>query len=121
MPPILYVPYANRHTTPLSTYGGRGSFSYADTRVYGVGAAPSIWRTRDFQINGNTGEVIWGNLYQPLLGPKTLNDPIGVLQGQKPIAGGGGGARAPGKRQYGSRALGYNPNGLVLIRLMRIE
>lgn len=68
-----------------ATSGGKGSFSYADTSVYG----PSQQRAN--------------------------------LAGFPIKPGGGGGARAPGNRKYGSRALSYNPNGVVLVRLTKIE
>jgi hypothetical protein len=121
MAPRLYI---NRPDYPFPTAkGGRGAFSYADTRVFAPGADPTDFFTRDFQVNSDTGAVTWGLPYKPFLGPKFL-DAAGMIEysmAEHPIPGGGGGARAPGKRLYGSRAVGYSPNGLVLIRLMRIE
>lgn len=78
-----------------ATAGGRGSFSYVDTKVYGPQQGPSQWvMTR----NG-----------------------VLVPSGSSIVPGTGGGARAPGKRYYGSRAIGFKPDGLVLIRLMKLE
>lgn len=36
------------------------------------------------------------------------------------LPGGGGGAKLPGGRKYGSRALGFNPNGVVILRLYKV-
>lgn len=71
---------ANVNPKANSTKGGKGSFSYGDTSVYGV------------QQNVQ-------------------------LVGSDVIPGGGGGARLPGSRQFGSHAPGFDPNGFVGIRL----
>lgn len=68
-----------------ATNGGRGSFSYADTSIYGNGQARSI----------QNGEPI--------------------------VPGGGGGAKADKKFKYGSKAIGFNPNGLVFLRVYKVD
>jgi hypothetical protein len=65
--------------------GGKGSFSYADTSVYGPGQ------------------------------PSRLYDPGTSMPGT------GGGARLNRTAGYGSRALNFNPNGAVLIRLTKVD
>lgn len=74
-----------------SNSGGKGSFSYADTSVYGPG-----------QSGGN-------------LPSATAADHL------KTAPGGGGGARINKTLKYGSKALGYNPNGAVFIRMFKID
>ena len=76
-----------------STPGGRGSFSYTDTSVYGA---------RGSQSN----EVIWT---------------VDLSSGKMVIPGTGGGARLNKLSGFGSYATGFNPNGVVAIRLMKIE
>ena len=96
-----------------ATPGGQGSFSYSDTKVYGPRQLPQMYTawlqwydsvTGLPQVNPTTGELI----RQPL-GSKGLI-----------IPGTGGSAKAPGRRYFGSRAIGFNPNGLVLIRLIKV-
>jgi hypothetical protein len=99
------IPYAQRILV-ASTGGGRGSFSYADTKVYGTPQPVTIWLPRSYQINTNTGEVVWK---QETTGSALI------------VPGGGGGAKAPGKRYYGSRAVGFKPDGMVLLRLMKLD
>lgn len=67
--------------------GGKGSFSYADTSVYGPGQAAS---------------------YVPIESTAV------------PVPGSGGGAKL-NKHWYGSHAQAADPNGVVLIRLTKVE
>jgi hypothetical protein len=102
MPPILYDARGN----VISSEGGRGSFSYADTSVYGARQVRGFYVSKPVRIDNTTGEVIWGP-------PEPTTELI--------VPGGGGGAKAPGRRQFGSKAQGYSPRGLVLIRLLKVE
>lgn len=81
----------------LATSGGQGSFSYVDTSVYGVRESRSSPPPPPGWISGNF---------------------IGI--GKQIIPGGGGGARLNRLSGYGSNALGFNPNGVVFIRLIKI-
>lgn len=86
-----YVP----PTVVLATDGGKGSFSFADTSVYGS-----------------------AGLREPLSSvPGNL---IGEGENSQVIPGEGGGARVLKNNQYGSRSAGYSPNGVVIVRLTRI-
>lgn len=71
-----------------STNGGQGSFSFADTSVFGDKDVRTFWAA------GGSGGLV--------------------------IPGGGGGAKLPGNRKAGSKAVSYSPNGLVLLRLVRV-
>lgn len=74
---------------PLPSAGGRGSYSYADTSVYGQRQFRQLWE--------------YSTTYNPVY-----------------VAGGGGGAR-PGKNlKHGSRAVGFSPDGVVVLRLSQI-
>jgi hypothetical protein len=88
-----------------ATNGGRGAMSYADTSIYGRGEVKTALVTRSFRNDYTTGTIEWNP-------PVTTNKLF--------IPGGGGGARAMGKFFSGSRAPGYSPNGLVLIRLVKV-
>jgi hypothetical protein len=37
------------------------------------------------------------------------------------IPGGGGGAKADKKLKFGSKAVGFDPNGLCMIRIYKVE
>jgi hypothetical protein len=76
-PPVGVTP----PTVSPSSSGGKGSFSYADTSVFG---------------------------------------PEGSVGTQEIIPGTAGGARVLKNNKYGSRSAGYNPNGVVIVRLTRI-
>lgn len=82
-----------------ATNGGRGSFSYADTAVFGERQLKE-----DITIMVPIGSVFGG--YNKL--PRPM------------IPGGGGGARGLRSLPYGSRAPGFSPNGAVIIRLVKI-
>lgn len=68
-------------TVSPSSSGGKGSFSYADTSVYG---------------------------------------PPGTVGTLAITPGTAGGARVLKNQKFGSRSSGYNPNGVVVVRLTRI-
>lgn len=97
-PAAGYIPIPIEYNRPpavdlKATAGGRGSFSYLNTKVYGTAQLPQGY------VALQSGLVVPTHLIVP---------------------GSGGGARAPGKRYYGSRAIGFKPEGLVLLRLMKL-
>lgn len=121
------VPYSNRAKNPNPTRGGNGSFSYADTKVYGPGGTPAFWLQQIWKVNNATGEVIDSGkqIWLPA-GETTFSTRV--------VPGQGGGVRLPGKRFYGGGSLnasastnlgdtgpGPNHNGIVLLRLMKID
>jgi hypothetical protein len=121
------VPYSNRVNKPNSTRGGMGSFSYADTKVYGLGGDPAFWLQQIWKVNNATGEVTDS-------GKKIWLPPGEITFSTRLVPGQGGGAKLPGKRLNGGGSLdpsastnlggtgpGPNPNGIVLIRLMKID
>jgi hypothetical protein len=77
--------------------GGRGAFSYLDTTVYGQREFASPYY--------NTGQTIG----------QAGNTSLTI------VPGGGGGVRANRKRLVGSDADGYLPEGMVLLRLMKLD
>lgn len=81
----------------LATSGGQGSFSYADTSVYGVRES----RSTPPPPPGWTSGTAYGS-------------------GKVIVPGSGGGARLNRLSGYGSNAPGFNPNGVVFIRLVKI-
>jgi hypothetical protein len=83
-----------------ATAGGRGSFSYADTSVYGQRQYPTTYGA----VDANYAEYNW-----------TSGELLNI------VPGGGGGVRAVRKRMVGSDAQSYSPDGLTLIRLIKIE
>ena len=87
------------------TDGGRGSFSYADTSIFGDRQQKSNWVTTQYIFDYVTGNITSVNKF-----PTTNTI----------IPGGGGGAKALHKMNYGSRAVSFNPNGLVVIRLTAV-
>lgn len=85
--------------------GGQGAFSYLDTKVYGPRQQRQPFTRTVYVYNRVTGQP---DLSQSI--------PTGKLI----IPGTGGSAKAPGRRYFGSRAIGFKPEGLVLIRLIKI-
>ncbi len=83
-------PFFPNPSTVYAGQGGRGSFSYSDTTVYGPGQDHQPFSV---QPGGLTALI---------------------------IPGGGGGARLKGQG-YGSRAPSYSPDGVVMIRLAKID
>lgn len=92
-------------TNHFATAGGQGSYSFGDTSVYGQRQFRQAWSYLNPVLNIVTGTVT----YTPI----TRGDML-------VIPGGGGGARPLGTLKVGSRAPGYSPNGVVVIRLTRI-
>lgn len=89
----------------LPTDGGRGAFSYADTSVFGAREQKHIGYQRVRQVDYYTGAITSDTLVASTI----------------PVeAGGGGGVVANQNLPYGSRAVGFNPNGAVIIRLTAI-
>jgi hypothetical protein len=86
--------------------GGRGAFSYGDTSVYGQRQYPSVFVSENRQYDYYTGALV----------STTLVSGSHLL-----IPGGGGGVRANRKRLVGSDAQGYSPDGMVLLRLMKLD
>lgn len=97
--------YTIQKFTPTS--GGRGAFSYADTSIYGARQPANFWSYTTYEIDNETGLFIE---VEKVVVTSDLINP-----------GGGGGARAMRKFYYGSHAQGYNPNGIVVIRLTKVE
>jgi hypothetical protein len=79
--------------------GGRGAFSYADTSVHGPGQ-PEHYEMFQPQPPGYPGTP----------------QPVSTLTG-----GTGGGAKINKRLPYGSRALGFDPNGAVYIRIYKVD
>ena len=98
----MYIP----GSTIPPTNGGKGSFSYIDTTVYGRGQVISALVEERSTYDYITGELI-----------ETVNVPSSYII----VPGGGGGARAKRKLLYGSDAPGYSQNGLVLLRLIKLD
>lgn len=76
----------------LASNGGRGSYSFADTTVFG---------DRGLRV----------------VDPQAVSNNIA----REVVPGGGGGAKGNRQLPFGSHAVGYSSHGLVLIRLTRIE
>lgn len=95
-----------------ATNGGRGSFSYLDTKVYGPRTQRQMYNMFPrFTVNDRSipyNDVILG-----------FNVPVSPPRGFI-IPGTGGSAKLPGRRYFGSRGIGYSPNGLILLRLIKI-
>lgn len=88
-----------------ATAGGQGSFSFADTSVYGQRQFRQPWSY--LRITGGYP-----------VGPVVLT-PV-VSQSNLVTPGGGGGARPLTNLKVGSRATGYSPDGVVVLRLVTI-
>lgn len=89
-----HYPALPNPTIVEATPGGNGSFSYSDTTVYGVRQDRQRWIK-----NLPNGTLIDDGLIIP---------------------GGGGGARVKGQG-FGSKTTGYSPDGVVYIRLTKID
>lgn len=104
----------------LATAGGQGSYSFADTSVYGARQLRQGWSYQKPQVG------VWSVPQPGPYGTSMGNFPNGVVSyttvndSYLAIPGGGGGARPLTNLKYGSRASGFSPNGVVVIRLSRI-
>jgi hypothetical protein len=87
------------------TDGGRGAFSYVDTSIFGARGVKGFWMNNQYQFDWATGDIL--SVTQIATSVKT--------------PGGGGGTRAQRKHKYGSRAPTYSPDGLVMIRLVKLD
>jgi hypothetical protein len=88
------LPMGGGSIIQVASNGGQGSYSYADTSVYGI---------RQYR-QPFTGEP----------GSPNLNPAI--------IPGGGGGVKInEGAQLAGSKAVGYSPDGCVLIRIYKVD
>lgn len=96
-----YTPIPAVHAPVVGTDGGLGSFSYADTSVYGP-HQPQQTIVKTFNGAGN---------------PHWTHAPI--VESYPNLRGGSGGGAHKDARKFGSNAVGYSPNGLVLIRLIK--
>lgn len=115
--PIFGAPTRVDH---LATAGGQGSYSFADTSVYGPRQYRQSWTylkptvgTWSVPVPGPYGTHLepYANgivTYTP------TNDPYLA------IPGGGGGARPLKNLKVGSKATGFTPDGVVVVRLTRI-
>lgn len=112
-----------------ATSGGQGSFSYLDTKVYGPRQQRQMYQAyydwykgihesyigKPIVVNPLTGYLEYDDGGDIQLPYRQFLGPAGLI-----IPGTGGSAKAPGKRYFGSRAIGFKPEGLVLIRLIKI-
>lgn len=88
-----------------ATAGGQGSFSYADTSVYGQRQFRQVWI-----YSRPISKLPYDGTYT--MAPTTTDSSL--------VPGGGGGARPITNLKVGSRAPGYSPDGIVVIRLVKI-
>lgn len=116
LPSTFDGPYDPRFPTPpviqhLATAGGQGSYSFGDTSVYGA---------RQFRQPWTYLKPVPG--YYTSGGPTdgTVTYVSTTVSTALVVPGGGGGARPNGSLKAGSKATGYSPNGVVLLRLTRI-
>lgn len=103
---------ALQHATPVTTHyppssGGRGSYAYVDVDKHG---ARGTREALSYQQPLSYGQSETGVI---LTTPKTEPSP-----GSGP--GFGGGARPIPSLKVGSRAAGYSPKGVVVLRLIKI-
>lgn len=104
---------ASRTTTHYeASAGGQGSFSYEDTSVYGQRQARQTWSYLGIkpQYTSNPDGTY-----------NTIITQTPVSTSQLVIPGSGGGARPQSNLKAGSRAPGYSPHGVVIIRLVAIS
>lgn len=90
------VPWQRFELIRLSSNGGRGSFSFADTKVFGDRKLRAV---------------------EPLAKQSGRDSDVPQIV----IPGAGGGAKVNPQLRFGSYAPGFSPHGLVLIRLTRVE
>jgi len=88
-----------------ATAGGQGSYSFGDTTVYGQRQFRQPWTYIKPVVSYPSENIT----YVPTVDTNYLV-----------TAGGGGGARPFPTVKVGSRAVGYSPNGIVIVRLTKI-
>lgn len=114
--PRFGVPTIINH---LATAGGQGSYSFADTSVYG----PRQFRQARVWQKPVVG---YSSIPEPGHTPRVGNWPNGTVTYTTAtdlylsVPGGGGGARPAKNLKVGSRAPGFSPDGAVVLRLSRI-
>lgn len=92
----------------LATAGGQGSYSFADTSVYGARQFRQAWvyvQKLNVFANGLRTGVFTEELHTTT---------------QLIIPGTGGGARPFPNMKYGGRGSGFSPDGIVILRLTQI-
>jgi hypothetical protein len=103
-------PFGQTVVKHLATASGQGSYSFADTSVFGARQFRQAWNYlqpilgRDPVTGLGTGVVTFE--------PRTTSDLV--------IPGTGGGARPFSNLKYGGRGTGYSPDGIVVLRLTKI-
>jgi hypothetical protein len=97
-------------TDRAASDGGRGSLSYADTSVFGKADR------KDYFVPASYG----GSLAHAAGGFLPISQPVDQSTIKQIVPGFGGGVRVNRSRPVGSRADGYSPNGMVLIRLLKL-
>lgn len=90
--------------------GGQGSFSYADTSVFGP-------RERKQTVTLLNGEPVLIHTGVPLFDLAYTPSPVPLVLS---VLGGGGGGATRGSWKRGSHALGFSPDGAVLIRVYKV-
>lgn len=95
--------------------GGRGSYSFADTSMYGDRQIKAQYQTPSYQI-AQTHPT--STLTENRVASVTFAN-----SGWLVIPGGGGGAKLkpPLTGKYGSKATSYSPDGAVLLRISKVE
>jgi hypothetical protein len=101
-----------------ATEGGRGALNYADTSVYGARGPLGTYLRNIRNYTHVVGETNWFEEPEIFIDPMT-GQPLDPKISAAINPGSGGGARIPGARKYGSRALGYSHDGAVLVRLYK--
>lgn len=124
----------------MASAGGQGSYSYADASVYGprqmrsLYAPPySMWGKGKLKgpsdyfgdyIDSQSSLIPNGEIEYRYDAPAAIDPRFGdrytTATPLLVIPGGGGGARPLKNLKFGSRSLGYSPDGVVVLRLSRI-
>lgn len=97
-------------TNHLATAGGQGSYSFADTSVYGARQFRQAWSYLQPIIGYDSVTGMSTGLVTFI--PRTSTELI--------IPGTGGGARPFPNMKYGGRGVGFSPDGIVVVRLTKI-
>lgn len=103
--PATNIPFYRPPVPNPATAGGQGSYSFADTSVYGQRQYRQPWTYIKPVQDLATGT--W--TYVPTTDTGYMVTP-----------GSGGGARPTPNLKFGSRAEGFSPNGVVMLRLAKV-